>query len=235
MTEHTDQLETIVPNVLTICTYTEFAPFSYEKNGNIVGSDISFLERFAQEMKMGVRFVKKGFAGLWSTPGNGECDIAAAGMMAREDREVGDSGVWSQSYMLVQRSLLIRRTDENTLKEPGDFTGKKIVVTPESTAHIDAVKRYEPLGANIIPLVPSQDEIVRQLIDHEIDAFGEGDVSNEYLSKNYIDENEDRLTILTDLHTMDQPEELRFVVRITDLRLLDRLNEFITDQKINTA
>ena len=109
------------------------------------------------------------------------------------------------------------------------------MVTPESTAHIDAVKRYEPLGATIIPFVPSQDEIVRQLIDHEIDAFGEGDVSNEYLSKNYIDENEDRLTILTDLHTMDQPEELRFVVRITDLRLLDRLNEFITDQKTNTA
>ena len=231
MTESIDKFETIVPNVLTICTYTEFAPFAYEENGKIVGSDISFLERFAQEMKLGVRFIKKGFAGLWNTPGNGECDIAAAGMMARADRELGASGAWSRAYMLVKRSLLIRRTDQNTLRGPDDFTGKKIVVTPASTAHIDALKRYEPLGSTIIPFVPSQDEIVRQLIGCEVDAFGEGNVSNEYLAKKYVDENGRRLMTLTDIHTMDQPETLRFVVRAADPRLLNRLNEFITDQK----
>ena len=231
MTESIDKFETIVPNVLTICTYTEFAPFAYEENGKIVGSDISFLERFAQEMKLGVRFIKKGFAGLWNTPGNGECDIAAAGMMARADRELGASGAWSRAYMLVKRSLLIRRTDQNTLREPDDFTGKKIVVTPASTAHIDALKRYEPLGSTIIPFVPSQDEIVRQLIGCEVDAFGEGNVSNEYLAKKYVDENGRRLMTLTDIHTMDQSETLRFAVRAADPRLLNRLNEFITDQK----
>ena len=231
MTESIDKFETIVPNVLTICTYTEFAPFAYEENGKIVGSDIRFLERFAQEMKLGVRFIKKGFAGLWNTPGNGECDIAAAGMMARADRELGASGAWSRAYMLVKRSLLIRRTDQNTLREPDDFTGKKIVVTPASTAHIDALKRYEPLGSTIIPFVPSQDEIVRQLIGCEVDAFGEGNVSNEYLAKKYVDENGRRLMTLTDIHTMDQSETLRFAVRAADPRLLNRLNEFITDQK----
>lgn len=231
MTESIDKFETIVPNVLTICTYTEFAPFAYEENGKIVGSDISFLERFAQEMKLGVRFIKKGFAGLWNTPGNGECDIAAAGMMARADRELGASGAWSRAYMLVKRSLLIRRTDQNTLRGPDDFTGKKIVVTPASTAHIDALKRYEPLGSTIIPFVPSQDEIVRQLIGCEVDAFGEGNVSNEYLAKKYVDENGRRLMTLTDIHTMDQSETLRFAVRAADPRLLNRLNEFITDQK----
>ena len=231
MTESIDKFETIVPNVLTICTYTEFAPFAYEENGKIVGSDISFLERFAQEMKLGVRFIKKGFAGLWNTPGNGECDIAAAGMMARADRELGASGAWSRAYMLVKRSLLIRRTDQKTLREPDDFTGKKIVVTPASTAHIDALKRYEPIGSTIIPFVPSQDEIVRQLIGCEVDAFGEGNVSNEYLAKKYVDENGRRLMTLTDIHTMDQSETLRFAVRAADPRLLNRLNEFITDQK----
>ena len=231
MTESIDKFETIVPNVLTICTYTEFAPFAYEENGKIVGSDISFLERFAQEMKLGVSFIKKGFAGLWNTPGNGECDIAAAGMMARADRELGASGAWSRAYMLVKRSLLIRRTDQNTLREPDDFTGKKIVVTPASTAHIDALKRYEPIGSTIIPFVPSQDEIVRQLIGCEVDAFGEGNVSNEYLAKKYVDENGRRLMTLTDIHTMDQSETLRFAVRAADPRLLNRLNEFITDQK----
>ena len=133
--------------------------------------------------------------------------------------------------MLVKRSLLIRRTDQNTLREPDDFTGKKIVVTPASTAHIDALKRYEPIGSTIIPFVPSQDEIVRQLIGCEVDAFGEGNVSNEYLAKKYVDENGRRLMTLTDIHTMDQSETLRFAVRAADPRLLNRLNEFITDQK----
>ena len=225
------RFETIVTNILTICTYTEFAPFAYEEHGKIVGSDILLLEHFAREMELSVNIIKKEFAGLWNTPGNGECDIAAAGMMASEDRDLSDGGVWSQSYMLVTRSLLIRRTDADVLIDPDDFTGKKIVVTAESTAHIDAQERYEPLGSTIIPVVPSQDEIVRQLLSHEIDAFGEGNVSNQYLADKYVDENGRRLLALADIHTIGLPEALRFAVRATDKRLLYHLNKFITNQQ----
>lgn len=225
--------ETLVPNTLTICTYTEFAPFSYEDHGRIVGSDIFLLKCFAKKMGLGVNIIKKEFAGLWHTPGNGECDIAAAGMMAHVDRDLGDGGIWSQSYMLVIRSLLIRRTDAAVLRMPSDFSGKKIVVTPASTAHIDALKRYEPLGATIIPVVPSQDEIVRRLLSHEVDAFGEGNVSNGYLAKKHVDKNGHRRLVLADIHTMDPPETLRFAIRATDKRLLHHLNQFIVDQQLN--
>ena len=223
--------ETIVPNILTICTYTEFAPFAYEEHGKIVGSDIFLLECFAREMGLGTNIIKKEFAGLWHTPGNGECDVAAAGMMAHADRDLGDGGVWSRSYMRVTRSLLIRKTDADVLSGPADFTGKKIVVTPTSTAHIDAQERYEPLGCTIIPVVPSQDEIVRQLLNCEVDAFGEGNVSNRYLAQKYVDENGRRLLALADIHTMDPPETLSFAVRATDKRLLYHLNEFIAEQQ----
>ena len=225
------RFETIVPNVLTICTYTEFAPFAYEEHGKVVGSDIFLLERFAREMGLGVTIIKKEFAGLWLTPGNGECDVAAAGMMKRVGRDLGNTGAWSQSYMLVKRSLLIRRSDADVLKDPADFTGKKIVVTPTSTAHIDAEERYQPLGSIIIPVVPSQDEIVNQLLNHGVDAFGEGNVSNEYLAQKYVDGNGHRLLALADIHTMDQPETLRFAVRATDKSLLHRLNEFIAERQ----
>lgn len=225
------QFETIVPNILTICTYTEFAPFAYEDHGKIVGSDIFLLKRFAREMGLGVTIIKKDFEGLWLTPGNGECDIAAAGMMKRVGRDLGNAGVWSRSYMLVKRSLLIRQSDADELRVPGDFTGKKIVVTPTSTAHIDAEERYQPFGSTIIPVVPSQNGIVTQLLSHQVDAFGEGNISNEYLAQKYVDGNGHRLLALADIHTMDQPETLRFAVRATDKRLLHRLNEFITDQQ----
>ncbi len=218
---------TISEGVLTICTYTEFAPFSYEEGGDIVGTDISLLREFAAEMDLGVEIKKRDFAGLWETPGNGDCDVSAAGMMEYEDRHLGENAVWSEPYMLVTRSLLIRRSDLDILRRPEDFEGKKIVVTPTSSAHIDGDLRYKPLGATIIPFVPSQDEVVSQLLSGEIDAFGEGDASNEYLAGKYLDEGGERLLALTDVHSMENPELLRFAVRSVDERLPAALNEYL--------
>ena len=227
MSKNKDAFTTISEGILTICTYTEFAPFSYEDGGDIAGTDISLLREFAEEMDLGLEIIKRGFVGLWKTPGNGDCDVSAAGMMEYEDRYLGENAVWSDPYMLVTRSLLIRRSDLEILKCPGDFEGKKIVVTPTSSAHIDGDLRYKPLGATIIPLVPSQDEVVSQLLAGKIDAFGEGDVSNEYLAGKYLDEHGEKLLALTDVHSMENPELLRFAVRSVDERLPSTLNEFI--------
>jgi ABC-type amino acid transport substrate-binding protein len=227
MAKNKDAFTTISEGILTICTYTEFAPFSYEDGGDIVGTDISVLREFAEEMELKVEIKKRDFAGLWEAPGNGDCDVSAAGMMEYEDRYLGENAVWSDPYMLVTRSLLIRRSDLEILKCPGDFEGKKIVVTPTSSAHIDGDLRYKPLGATIIPLVPSQDEVVSQLLAGKIDAFGEGDVSNEYLAGKYLDEHGEKLLALTDVHSMENPELLRFAVRSVDERLPSTLNEFI--------
>ena len=218
---------TITPGILTICTYTEFAPFSYEEDGEIVGTDINFLKNFALEMNLRVKILKKDFSGLWETPGQGFCDVSAAGMMEYKDRTVGDNAVWSESYMLVTRSLLIRRSDKKLLVAPEDFKGRKIVVTPTSSAHIDGDERYKPMGATIIPEVPSQDEVVSLLLSGQIDAFGEGDVSNEYLASKYTDASGERLLVLTDVHPMKNPELLRFAVRSEDPNLPKNLNVFI--------
>ena len=227
MSKNKDTFTTITERIFTICTYTEFAPFSYDDGGDIVGTDISLLREFAEEMDLGLEIIKRGFAGLWETPGNGDCDVSAAGMMEYEDRYLGETAVWSDPYMLVTRSLLIRRSDLEILKGPEDFEGKKIVVTPSSSAHIDGDLRYKPLGAVIVPHVPSQDEVVSQLLSGKIDAFGEGDASNEYLAGKYLDEHGQRLLALTDVHSMETPELLRFAVRSVDERLPATLNEFI--------
>ena len=129
MSANAPAFDTIVPRTLTICTYVEFAPFAYEAQGEVVGTDIALLRRFAAQQGLDVRIIKKPFAGLWYTPGAGECDIAAAGIAAREDRDLGAHGVWSMPYMTVQRSLLIHASEAEVLKTPEDFAGKKIVVT----------------------------------------------------------------------------------------------------------
>ena len=223
-----NKFQTIVTDVLTICTYSEFAPFSYKKDGGVVGTDIELLENFADKMGLDVNIIEKQFDGLWNMPGLGQCDISAAGMMS-EGRDLDDKGIWSESYITVKRSLLIRHTDKDILKEPWNFSGKKIVVTPESAAHIDAIERYETYGAIIIPTVPSQNVIVNQLLSGEIDAFGEGDVSNGFLAERFTENDGSNPLILTDIHEMSFPEELSFAVRSSDKGLICNLNEFINE------
>jgi membrane-bound lytic murein transglycosylase MltF len=227
MQRNSSNITTLYPRVLTICTYTEFAPFSYEINGKIVGSDINYLKSFANYLNLDVNIITKPFSKLWGAPGNNECDIAASGIMARKDRYIGYGAQWSNSYMEVIRSLLIRYEDINRFQIPSDFIHKKIVVTPDSTAHIDAIQRYQSIGAIILPFVPSQDEIVNQLMDNKIDAFAEGNISNKFLENAYRDKNEKKMLSLTDLHVMEPKETLNFIVRTYNNSLLDCLNKFI--------
>ena len=193
-----------------------------------MGTDIELLENFAYKMGLDVNIIEKQFDGLWNMPGLGQCDISAAGMMS-EGRDLDDKCIRRESYITVKRSLLIRHTDKDILKEPWNFSGKKIVVTPESAAHIDAIERYETYGAIIIPTVPSQNVIVNQLLSGEIDAFGEGDVSNGFLLERLIGNDGSTPLVLTDIHEMNFPEELCFAVRSYDKRLIYNLNEFINE------
>ena len=216
-------IDTLHPEILTIGTYTEFAPFSYEINGKILGSDITFLTKFANHIGYKTNVVTMSFSELWKAPDQNRCDISAAGIMSRNDRDIGDNAKWSNTYMIVHRSLLIKKQDIDQFSTPSGFSGKKIVVTPDSTAHIDAIDRYMPLGATIIPFVESQKKVVSDLLNNKIDAFAEGNISNEFLKNKYGK----TLLSLCDLHVMDEKETLNFVVRAYNNNLIDRLNDFI--------
>jgi ABC-type amino acid transport substrate-binding protein len=227
----TGALITVEPHVLTICAYPEFAPFAFERDGEIVGTDITLLRRFADEEGLRVRIVKCDFCYLWQRPGRDECDVAAAGIAALPGRDLGKRAVWSAPYIAVRRSLLIRSADADRLRSPADFRGKKIVATPHSTADFDARQRYQPWGADLILTVPSQRAVVEALLRHDIDAFAEGTVSNQYLIDQYGADSghpSSKLLMLADVHDTEQVETLHFAVRAADIRLVTRLNAFIS-------
>jgi ABC-type amino acid transport substrate-binding protein len=222
-----DALATVEPGVLTVCAYGEFAPFTFERAGEVVGTDIALLRQFAQQEDLRVRIHQRPFLDLWRRPGLGECDIAAAGLAALPGRDLTAHGAWSEPYTVVRRSLLIRGTDADTLRVPADFRGKKIVVTPHSTADIDARQRYLPWGADIITTVPSQRAVVEALVRGDVDAFAEGEPSNRSLAERYGGCPASPSLRLADIHAMAQVETLHFAVRTTDARLLARLNAFL--------
>jgi ABC-type amino acid transport substrate-binding protein len=223
----TGSLATLEPRVLTVCAYPEFAPFAFERDGEIVGTDIELLRRFAHQEGLRLRTTKCPFRDLWQRPGLGDCDVAAAGLAALPERDLTAHGVWSAPYATVRRSLLIRSGDADRLRVPADFRGRKIVATPHSTAEHDARRRYQPWGAELILMVASQQAVVQALLRREIDAFAEGDLSSRYLAERYGDGRAHAPLVLADVHEMERVETLHFAVRASDARLVARLDAFL--------
>jgi hypothetical protein len=110
-------------------------------------------------------------------------------------------------------------------------------VTHGSTADIDAQKRYPHCTIQFVDEVAkgqpdAQEYIVKQLIaKHQADAFGEGDVSNQYLRDKYAGDVAGGLA-LADVHAIDgMTETFNFIARNASSGLLDRLNAFIARNK----
>ena len=235
---------TLVPGKLTVYTYGGFAPVCYKEKDKLTGLDVFFLEKFVGWLKqdrgleLSLELKEHDFENIWTLPGEGACDIAAAGIQKRdkEQRDVGEGGSWSDEYFDVRRSLLVRATDQAAFNHPETLTGKTIIVTRGSTADIDARKRY--LKSNNILCVDeiakdqpdAQAFIVKQLlVDRTIDAFAEGDVSNSYLAEKYGAGD----LALADIHDIagTDKETFNFVTRNASSGLLEQLNIFIEKNK----
>jgi ABC-type amino acid transport substrate-binding protein len=231
-------VETLVPDHLTVCTYGGFAPVCYNSpGGQLIGLDVSFLTRFAESLGLAIVAIEKPFDRIWTLPGENVCDIAGAGIMRRDDRPPGLGGSWSSDYFQVERSLVVRASDKAAFDNYKTLSGRKIVVTRGSTADIDARKRYSHCTIQFVDEIAkgqadAQDYIVRTLIArHQSDAFGEGDVSNQYLRDKYNSDVEGGLA-LADVHAIDEVKEtFNFITRNSGAGVLDRLNAFIARNK----
>lgn len=233
---------TLHPGRLTVCTYGGFAPVCHkDAGGRLAGLDVAFLLRFAQEQHLTLDMVDRSFDGIWALPGMGECDIAAAGITRLDARNVGDEADWSTPYFQVERSLLVRADDRVVFDDHAALTGKTIAVTRGSTADLDAQARYPDCTLVYVDqIAPGQDDpqahVVRTLLaDGEIDAFGEGDVSNRYLRDTHGKAVPGGLA-LADVHPIDGPlETFGFVVRKASTGLLARLDAFIAANRASYA
>jgi ABC-type amino acid transport substrate-binding protein len=231
-------IHTLTPGLLTVCTYGGFAPVCYKNpDGQLIGLDVSFLTRFSESLGLAIRTIEKPFDGIWKLPGQDMCDVAGAGVMKRDDRPVGPGGSWSDAYYEVQRSLLVRAADQAEFDDYQRLQGKRIVVTRGSTADIDAQTRYPRCIIQYVDEVAKdqpdpQEYIVTTLIaNHRADAFGEGDVSNQYLRDKYTVAVPGGLA-LADVHPIkDGPETFNFITRNASTGVLDRLNSFIARNK----
>jgi ABC-type amino acid transport substrate-binding protein len=239
MTKDTTAVATLTPGQLTVCTYGGFAPVCYKNAaGQLIGLDVSFLTRFAESLGLAIVTIEQPFNDIWKRPGQNKCDVAGAGVMQRADRPVIPGGSWSDEYFRVKRSLLVRAAEKAEFDDYKMVTGKKIIVTEGSTADIDAQTRYPQCTIQFVDKVAkdqpdAQEYIVKTLIaDYRADAFGEGDVSNQYLRDKYGGTVAGGLA-LADVHPIggDMPETFNFITRNASSGVLERLNAFIAQNK----
>ena len=234
------EVSTLVPGTLTVCTYGGFAPVSYKNpEGQLIGLDVSFLTRFAESLGLTMVAREDRFDGIWTLPGANSCDVAGAGVMKRDDRPVGPGGSWSDPYFQVNRSLIVRTADQAAFNDYQTVKGKTIIVTRGSTADKDAKVRYPDCEIRyvdeVVPpdaMADAQGYIVRELIaKNKADAFGEGDVSNNYLRDRYSGDVKGGLAV-ADVHPIaGATETFNFITRNASTGVLDRLSAFIAKNK----
>lgn len=214
----TPALHTLTPGVLVVGSYAAFAPLCWQDGDTPRGRDIDFLRTFATHagLELIVRFFE--FDRLWERPGRGEVDIAAASIAPLTSRNT-PGVVWSEPYFTVQRSLLIRAADRQTLKTMADFAGRTIGVTLGSTADLDTGAR-KPASTRVV-YYDNQTRAVHALLRGRIDAFGTGDVCSHYLVERYPGQ-----LAVADVHALPTPENFAFAVRAAS-GLLEQLNAFI--------
>jgi len=216
-------MPTIRPGVLTVATYAAFAPVCSSDEQGVQGRDVDFLRAFAQTQGLALDFRVFLFDRIWERPGHNEVDLAAAGIAPLPERQT-PGVLWSEPYFTVERSLLIRATDQAKFKTIADFAGYTIAATQGSTADIDTLER-KPAAAKLV-YYDMQERAVVELLSGKIDAFGTGDVCSRYL----IDQYPGQLA-LADVHPMAEPENFAFAVRAAS-GLLDALNAFIRENRV---
>lgn len=230
---------TLADGVLRVCVFPNFQPFIGEKDQVWSGWDWEYLEKFAAQVGAKLEPVTSDFDGIWTRPGKGDCDIAAAGISDLPERrkEAGAEGTWSTHYYSVKRAFAIKKSDQLTRLE--DLAGKKVIVTTNSTADLDIQHRISCANPEVAPpveVVKTNDEgvAVEMVSKGGAFAYGGGLGSIELLVCGY-----DNLKVADWTHEQmvtdakgtppcsEGPEPFSFVVRTSATGLAAALDGFI--------
>lgn len=232
------KIETIVPGVLTVAVNFEFPPFVLKNaNGTILGTDAQYLEKFAKQYNLEIKFiVVEQFDDIWDLPGkNNICDMAATGISLEKLREGESPGTtWSIPYLYIQRSYIT--LSENNITKAEDLSGKKVIVTKDSTADQDLLEQIRKYNVQNVNILYSDNEINsgQQVSEGKVFASGAGLLTNQYIASKYSN------THVQWIHHILLPsgklgrEPFSFPTRTKSNGLVEALNKFIKENTYDT-
>jgi polar amino acid transport system substrate-binding protein len=134
-------------STLTVCTQYPYAPFEFERGGEIVGFDVDLVNEVAKELDVAVAFVNEDFADIETGKvlNANFCDIGVAAISIDGDRaRVVD---FSSPYFNATQVLVVQKG--SGIQSLEDVTGGRIAVQEGTTGETYATDNA-PLKTQVV-------------------------------------------------------------------------------------
>jgi basic membrane protein A len=156
-----------MPSKITVGTDATWPPFEYvdETTKEFVGFDIDLMKAVAQEAGFQVEFVNVSWDPLLAGMATGQYDAAISAMTITEER--AKQWDFSNPYYTAGQLIAVR-ADNDTIKGPGDLTGKVIGAQLGTTGAIEieenhpeaTLKPYDDISQAFLDLINKQVDAV---------------------------------------------------------------------------
>ncbi len=153
----------VAPGKLTYGTAASFAPFEFQKDGQLAGFDIEFGAAVAQKMGLAPAPMNMTFSGLIPALQGGRVDVINSGMYINPTRAAQVDFV---PYMKIGNEIVVQKGNKLGIQQRSDLCGHRIAVTlgaiEETYARADAAacKQAGKTEPAILTLPTAQDSAI---------------------------------------------------------------------------
>lgn len=163
-----DQVATIEPGVLTVCTFG-VRPFEFQNDqGEWTGFDIDLLDAMATNLNDGLSLAvtELPLDGIWLAPAEGTCDVVATALTITPER--AEAALFTDAYFASAQSLMVLESRGAELTGLDALAGSTIGVLADSVG-ANYAGANAPAGATVVGF--ANEELMFAALDAgEIDA-----------------------------------------------------------------
>jgi len=216
-------IRTIEAGVLTVAVTTVTPSGPYDSQQWIR----SYVERFASEHGLTIRWVVVPFDQSWWRASRSEVDLVATNVASFPDRR-SPGATFSAPFLYERRALRIRPQDKGRFSHIDDFVGRTVGVVQGMAAERDVRRRAKP-GVQVVT-TNSFAELYERFDTNTLDAIAEAEY---YALDGTVIPSHGDDVVLVDLHdlTPGEREESVFVVSDNSAGLLPAVNAFIANTR----
>jgi polar amino acid transport system substrate-binding protein len=136
-----EQLDTVQAGSLTACVDVPNVPYAFEEAGQVAGVSADLVRALGGRLARPAAFVDVEPGDLLGALQEGRCDLVASSLVAGTG--LPDGLVFSDPYLTVEQSLLVRGTDQDRYRDLASLRGRRIGVLP-ATAGAELARSSAP-------------------------------------------------------------------------------------------
>lgn len=200
----------------------DYAPMEFERTVNgqreYAGIDIELAKKIADDNGVKLKIVNMQFDSLLGALKTGKIDLIISGMTPTDERK--QEVDFSNSYMVVDQKVIIRKKDQKKYQTLDDLKGKRIGAQKQTTQEELARSEIQDAEVQSLTRVP---EVILSLKSNKLDAI----VLDSAVGSAYLKQNDD-LTF-SKASFADSKKETAIAVPKNSPELLNKVNRTIKE------